>query len=111
MSNESPLLLERQGNIAVLTINRPQTRNALSGEDVFAAFETRFADLNADKGIRVAILTGSGTAFCSGGNVTEMRDKTGKAIDHGKYLVIWRNQDGQWHLHRDIFTSSVAPAK
>jgi enoyl-CoA hydratase/carnithine racemase len=77
MSNESPLLLERHGHVAVLTINRPQTRNALSGEEVFAAFETRFAELNADKGTRVAILTGSGTAFCSGGNVAEMRDKTG----------------------------------
>ncbi len=79
MSDE-PLLIERHGpdgHIAVLTINRQQTRNALSGEEVFAAFESRFAELNADKGIRAAILTGSGTAFCSGGNVAEMRDKTG----------------------------------
>ena len=77
MSDDSAILLERQGHIAVLTLNRPQTRNALSGEEVFAAFESRFAELNADRGVRVAILTGSGTAFCSGGNVAEMRDKTG----------------------------------
>ena len=75
--SDAPLLLERHGHVAVLTINRPQTRNALSGEEVFAAFESRFAELNADRQIRAAILTGSGTAFCSGGNVAEMRDKTG----------------------------------
>ncbi len=77
MANDLPILLERHGHVAVLTINRPGTRNALSGEDMFAAFESRFAELNADQGIRAAILTGSGTAFCSGGNVAEMRDKTG----------------------------------
>lgn len=77
MANDLPILLERHGHVAVLTINRPGTRNALSGEDMFAAFESRFAELNADQGVRAAILTGSGTAFCSGGNVAEMRDKTG----------------------------------
>lgn len=77
MANDLPILLERHGHVAVLTINRPGTRNALSGEDMFAAFESRFAELNADQGVRAAILTGSGTAFCSGGNVAEMRDRTG----------------------------------
>jgi 2-(1,2-epoxy-1,2-dihydrophenyl)acetyl-CoA isomerase len=77
MGDERPILLTRQGHVAVLTLNRPQTRNALSGEAMFAAFESCFSELNADKNIRVAILTGSGTAFCSGGNVAEMRDRTG----------------------------------
>ncbi len=77
MTEDPPILLTRQGHIAVLTLNRPQTRNALSGEAMFAAFESCFAGLNADTGVRVAILTGAGTAFCSGGNVAEMRDRTG----------------------------------
>ncbi|MDB5929909.1 MAG: Enoyl-CoA hydratase/isomerase, partial [Polaromonas sp.] len=76
-NDDSPLLLARHGPVAVLTLNRPQTRNALSGEAMFAAFESCFAQLNADRSIRAAILTGSGSAFCSGGNVAEMRDKTG----------------------------------
>jgi enoyl-CoA hydratase/carnithine racemase len=77
MTDDSPLLLARHGHVAVLTLNRPQTRNALSGEAMFAAFEACFAELNSDHGIRAAILTGSGSAFCSGGNVAEMRDRTG----------------------------------
>jgi enoyl-CoA hydratase/carnithine racemase len=72
-----PILVERRGHIALLTLNRPDTRNALSGEAMFAAFEQTFAALNDDMGVRVAILTGAGTAFCSGGNVAEMRDRTG----------------------------------
>lgn len=72
-----PILVVRRGHVALLTLNRPDTRNALSGEAMFAAFEKTFADLNADLNVRVAILTGAGTAFCSGGNVAEMRERTG----------------------------------
>jgi enoyl-CoA hydratase/carnithine racemase len=76
MHSES-ILFEQRGPIALLTLNRPDTRNALSGEAMFAAFEQWFARLNADLGIRAAVLTGAGSAFCSGGNVAEMRDRTG----------------------------------
>ena len=72
-----PLLITRRGHIALITLNRPDTRNALSGEAMFAAFEQTFAALNADLNVRVAILTGAGSAFCSGGNVAEMRDRSG----------------------------------
>jgi enoyl-CoA hydratase/carnithine racemase len=76
MSGE-PILFEQRGHVAVLTINRPDTRNALSGEAMFAAFEQIFQRLNADMEIRAAILTGAGSAFCSGGNIAEMRDRAG----------------------------------
>jgi enoyl-CoA hydratase/carnithine racemase len=72
-----PILFEQLGSIALLTLNRPDTRNALSGEAMFAAFEQLFERLNADLGIRAAVLTGAGSAFCSGGNVAEMRDRAG----------------------------------
>jgi len=29
--------------------------------------------------------------------------------DHGKYIVLWKNVDGKWKLHRDIFNTDVAP--
>ena len=39
-------------------------------------------------------------------------DKTGKQLDRGKYIVIWRRVDGSWKLHRDMYaSSSAAPAK
>jgi enoyl-CoA hydratase/carnithine racemase len=72
-----PLLITRRDHIALITINRPDTRNALSGEEMFAAFESLVDKLNADLSVRAAVLTGAGTAFCSGGNVAEMRDRSG----------------------------------
>merc|ERR1711916_97493 len=77
VSQTPPILVEREQAVAILTLNRPETRNALSGEEIFAAFEEIFAELNADLSIRAAILTGAGTAFCSGGNVADMRDRKG----------------------------------
>lgn len=73
----APIILTRHGHVALLTLNRPDTRNALSGEECFAAFESFFAQLNADLSVRAIVLTGAGSAFCSGGNVAEMRDRTG----------------------------------
>ncbi|MDP2678823.1 MAG: crotonase/enoyl-CoA hydratase family protein [Rhodoferax sp.] len=72
-----PILCELRGPVALLTLNRPDTRNALSGEAMFAAFEQLFERLNADLSVGVAVLTGAGSAFCSGGNVAEMRNRSG----------------------------------
>jgi len=41
----------------------------------------------------------------------ELRDKAGKAVDHGKYIVIWRHADGKWKLLRDMFSTNVPPPK
>ena len=35
----------------------------------------------------------------------------GKVLDHGKYVVIWKKEGGSWKLHRDIWNTSVVPAK
>lgn len=31
------------------------------------------------------------------------------AVDHGKYILLWRQEDGEWKVHRDIWTTSVPP--
>jgi len=41
----------------------------------------------------------------------ELRDKAGKVLDHGKYIVIWGHLDGTWKLLRDMFSTNVPPAK
>ena len=61
----STLKFERDGQVATLTLNRPEKRNAISTpmiEDLVAALGTA----EADKSVRVVILTGAGKAFCSG---------------------------------------------
>jgi ketosteroid isomerase-like protein len=41
----------------------------------------------------------------------ELRDKAGKVLDHGKYIVIWQHADGHWKLLRDMFSTNIPPAK
>ena len=38
-----------------------------------------------------------------------MTDKSGKQIDKGKYIVLWKMEDGKWKIHRDIFNSDNPP--
>jgi ketosteroid isomerase-like protein len=40
-----------------------------------------------------------------------LRDKAGKLLDRGKYIVIWHNEGGQWKLLRDMFSTNLAPPK
>jgi uncharacterized protein (TIGR02246 family) len=54
--------------------------------------------------------------FASGPTATEvgqyeLHDKAGKVLDHGKYIVVWRNEAGKWKLLRDMFSTNVTPAK
>jgi methylglutaconyl-CoA hydratase len=61
----STLKFERDGRIAIVTLNRPEKRNAISTpmiEDIFAALNAA----QEDSSVRVVILTGAGKAFCSG---------------------------------------------
>ena len=37
----------------------------------------------------------------------ELQDGEGQTLDAGKFIVIWKREDGQWELHRDIFNSSL----
>lgn len=71
------LLYEQDGGVVTLTINRPEERNALSGDDIFDAFLSAADRINNDNSVRCVILTGAGKAFSAGGNVKHMRDKDG----------------------------------
>jgi enoyl-CoA hydratase/carnithine racemase len=66
-----------ENHIATLTLNQPETRNSISEHEMIDAIVSACDELNQNNDIRVAILTGAGSAFCSGGNVKDMRDKKG----------------------------------
>lgn len=70
-ATEPYVLVERAGDVALLSINRPARRNALSSEAagaIAAAVEREGADA------RVLILTGAGKAFCAGGDLDELAE-------------------------------------
>ena len=72
-----PVLYEQNGHVVTLTLNRHETRNAISEDEMVNAIVDACARINADHEVRVAIITGAGSAFSSGGNVKDMRDKKG----------------------------------
>ena len=72
--SEPVLLVEKTGEIAVVTLNRPTAMNALSRE-LRSAIAKTVDELEADPGVRVMILTGSGKAFCAGLDLKELGQK------------------------------------
>lgn len=69
--SDAPLLVERQGRVAVLTFNRPDKLNALSSAVRRRFIETLTA-LTGDEGVRAVVLTGAGRAFTSGLDLGEI---------------------------------------
>ncbi|MCX4096915.1 enoyl-CoA hydratase-related protein [Nocardia sp. alder85J] len=63
-----PVLVERTGAVVVVTMNRPERRNALNLPMIELLADT-WAEIDADPAIRVAILTGAGESYCVGGDL------------------------------------------
>jgi enoyl-CoA hydratase len=64
----STVLTEREGPVAIVTINRPARRNAVDLPTAQALFDA-FAAFDADDDASVAVLTGAGGAFCAGADL------------------------------------------
>lgn len=75
---EPVILVERHDSIAIVTLNRPASLNALS-RGLSAAIGKTFRELQRDKTITAAILTGAGRAFCAGLDLKELADIGGLA--------------------------------
>ena len=74
--NESLQLTLIDKDIALLTMNRPKVMNAIN-EDIIDGIELAVEKINDEDNIKVLVLTGAGKAFCAGGNVKDMKDKSG----------------------------------
>lgn len=74
---ERLLKIEKSDHITTLTLNRPDSMNALGADGDGAEFEAACNAVNADPDIRCVILTGAGRAFSAGGDVKAMRERTG----------------------------------
>lgn len=68
MTSADSLLFDRQGPTVVLTMNRPERRNALS-IDMIVRMADAWEAIDADDTIRAAILTGAGDHYCVGGDL------------------------------------------
>jgi len=72
--SEKTLLLERQDKIALLTMNRPATLNALN-EELREGLIEACQELRKDDAVWAVIITGAGRGFCSGSDLHGWREK------------------------------------
>jgi enoyl-CoA hydratase/carnithine racemase len=80
--NQVSLLEERHGAVALLRLNRPSSKNALSRE-LLASLGAALARVAADKTVRAIVLTGSGGSFCSGVDLKEAVGEIASGADLG----------------------------
>jgi 2-(1,2-epoxy-1,2-dihydrophenyl)acetyl-CoA isomerase len=70
-------LYEKTDRVATVTLNRPDTRNAIAEQSDCEELIALIERADEDPGVSVLILTGAGTAFSAGGNLKNMRDRVG----------------------------------
>lgn len=66
-----PLAVSRDGAVAVLTIDRPEKRNAMTAA-MWAALPEVLEPLAGDPGVRVLVVTGAGPSFCAGADISDL---------------------------------------
>jgi len=94
---DAPLFrVEREGHLAIVTLDRPAILNSIGELGDGNQFAETFRAINEDPEIRCVILTGTGRAFSSGGNLKAMHEATGAFAGGGTRL---RDQY-QYNVHR-----------
>src|SRR5687768_4795664 len=66
-----PLVVTRDGPVAVLTIDRPDKRNAMTA-GMWAALPGVLESPAEDPAVRVLVVTGAGPSFCAGADITDL---------------------------------------
>ncbi|MCX5811237.1 MAG: enoyl-CoA hydratase-related protein [Proteobacteria bacterium] len=88
-------MYDHQGKIAVITLNRPEAKNAFSVE-MISLWDAYLKEAKQDDSIQVIIVTGMGDTFCSGGNIKDMAE--GRLRSWGMKNFLWEG------VHRIILT-------
>jgi len=65
-----------EGGVATLLLDSPGTRNALGGDEQYGAIEAAVQTIVRDKSVCAVIVTGAGPAFCAGGDIKKMAERT-----------------------------------
>ena len=98
--DDALVLVERDGHVAVVLLNRPKQLNALSGE-LMAALADALEELDADPEIRAIVVGGGERAFAAGADIGELSSGTPVSLYEGRRL-------DRWDAIRDVRTPLVA---
>lgn len=84
------VLWSKESGIATIILNRPHVLNAVDRELAEDALRI-FAEVAADKDVRVAVLTGAGKAFCAGGDLAYMQEHNTTAAQAREFIALAGN--------------------
>ena len=82
------LAVTRDGAVVVLTLDRPDRRNALT-DDVMAQLATQSSLADADPDVRCLVIEGSGGVFAAGADVRVLGARTGVELRRGERALAW----------------------
>ena len=95
-SHYETIRVEREDDILILTLNRPERLNAVNGQ-MHTELAHIFLDVDRDQEANVVVITGAGRGFCAGGDVSGMTSETGSnlipqgaAFTIGDVLITWK---------------------
>jgi uncharacterized protein (TIGR02246 family) len=88
----------------------PPNADMMTGAEAIQGFWQAVLDMGVQEArLDIAEVTGYGETAVEVGRWTMLGPEQ-QALDQGKYIVVWQQEDGQWKLHRDIFNSSMPAA-
>jgi enoyl-CoA hydratase/carnithine racemase len=104
--SEAPLRVDRRDDgVVVLTLALPERRNAMTAE-LTQAWTEAIASLRGDRAVRAVVVTGEGTAFCSGGDLSWIGESPDLTVDtiRDRMLPFYR----AWLGIRDLDVPTIA---
>jgi enoyl-CoA hydratase len=105
MSPEQPLVLyEVEDKVAVITLNRPEKRNALTRE-LWRQLDGAFIRADEDSEVRAIVLTGAGPAFCAGADLTSGQDREGLLHRWEHFEALHQRQFRMWSSKKIIIAA------
>ncbi len=99
------VLLEKQGPTLHLTLNRPDSRNAMSLEMV-AELSAVFKEIESDTSIRAVVIRGSGGHFCAGGDIKDMAGARSQKTAEGETDPFYRLNRAFGEMIQEVNESS-----
>ncbi len=84
--NYKTIVVERSGGVVTVTFNRPKRKNAATGTRLFELLDV-LTDIHFRSDDRVVVFTGAGGEFCSGADLVDMGDGSGRSHSHSYYSM------------------------
>lgn len=108
MSGRDPVLVEDRGAVRIITLNRPEVKNAID-LPLRHALADALEAADADRAVRVVVLTGSDGAFCSGGDISTMK-RAPRHETTARAQAAQRVVRAIWHTPKPVLAAVEGPA-